>query len=804
MFVKTIRKTLRMTMNSTRFRIGLRTSFTIPSIALAAFFGCAGLARATTITLDGLQSTNTYSTTISGTLGVDLGVFVNYLVVGGGGGGGTIFHAGGGGGGGVLGGSSQVTNQPLTFTIGAGGSAGNNGGSSVAFGQTALGGGGGGNDAVAGKAGSSGGGGGWSAGVNGGGAGTTGQGFRGGAGIAPADPNGRSGGGGGGAATTGSNAVSFTGGAGGSGTTSSISGATLFYGGGGGGGSGSAGGAGGAGGGGRGVSGGSVAGSGTNGLGGGGGGANAGSTGGTGGSGTVIVSYPSTSLATAMTNGTTTNYSTSGTTWTVHTFSTSGSATLALDTTNPAKLSTVSYGTFSGTGALEFLGPGTLSFASPNSYSGGTIVRSGTLGIVSQVQSGTFVVGSIGAGGLQIDSGATFQVGVIGGGTAAVATAVTGAGRLAINAATTVALGANMAAFTGDVVVSGGILQLTSPSGLGSAGAGTTLGGSATAIDVPRLDLGGQAVSGETLRIASGPQSNPVITNSSTAAGSWAGSIVLDSQNLVVNAPAGDVVFQGTLSGTGDIRKTGAGNFTIAGTQPMNLRMFAEGGTLTLNGNIGSGSADLTCSPGSVSGTGTINGNASFFDGTHAPGGASSAGIQTVVGTLEYRRVTLDWSLFGNTTAGRGSAYDGVDVIGTLRANMPQEVNTVNVSFNSPGSTVDWADPFWDIDRSWKMIDVTGTSQLASSFLVPTASYLDASGDGLLAVRPTSGFVVSNSGGDLMLTYLVAVPEPSTCVMAVGGLAWLAWVAADRRRHRERASPRRRSVLACLWQSVLR
>jgi len=92
---------------------------------------------------------------------------------------------------------------------------------------------------------------------------------------------------------------------------------------------------------------------------------------------------------------------------------------------------------------------------------------------------------------------------------------------------------------------------------------------------------------------------------------------------------------------------------------------------------------------------------------------------------LEYRRVTLDWSLFGNTTAGRGSTYDGVNVVGTLRANMPEEVNKVNVSFNSPGSAVDWADPFWDIDRSWKMIDVTGTSQLTAGFFVPTVSFLD-------------------------------------------------------------------------------
>lgn len=743
----------------------------IPTVAFVAVLAFQVPARATTITLDGLQTTTNYSTTITGTLDIELGVFVNYLVVGGGGGGGNRFHAGGGGGGSVQAGSSQVTNTPLAFTIGAGGTPTNNGGSSIAFGITATGGGGGGYDNIAGKAGSSGGGGGFAAGANGGGAGTLGEGFAGGAGISPGDPNGRAGGGGGGAGQIGAAATAFNGGKGGDGITSSISGTALLYGGGGGGAAGSTGGAGGAGGGGSGSSGSGLAGSGTNGRGGGGGGANNTNPGGSGGSGTVIVSYPSTSLATSITNGTTTNYSVSGTTWTVHTFSTEGNASLTLDTTNPAKLFTNNFGTLDGTGALAFRGPGTLNFVAPNSYSGGTTVHAGTLGIVSQFSGGTWVSGSVGSGGLQIEPGATFRVGTLGGGTTSLPSSVSGTGLLSINAGSTVLLGTNMASFGGDVLVQGGTVRLASGSALGTTGGVTRLdwtGGSPV-----ELDLGGQAIVAETLRIGtgSGDSTTLAVTNSQATAGSWAGPIVLDCLSFRVESSAGPVVLSGEISGTGAIFKRGSGNLTISGSQPTNLRLFAEGGTLTLDGDIGSGQADLTCSPGRVAGTGTIRGSAAFFDGTHAPGGADSAGIQTIIGTLDYRRVALEWSLFGNTTAGRGINYDGVDVIGTFRANQPFEVNTVNVSFDSLGSTVDWTDQFWDTDRSWTMIDVTGTSNLASSFSVPTASYLDSNGVGLLAARPTSGFVVTNSGGDLTLTYLVAVPEPSTLTMAVVGLA---------------------------------
>lgn len=206
---------------------------------------------------------------------------ISYLVVGGGGGAGTAnagFTSGGGGGGQVNSGTIQVNSTgAYTVTIGAGGASTSPGGNTT-FGliQTSLAGGAGGN-----ATGSTGGNGGLSGSSTAGGTHT---------GV------GGGGGGGGGNSTAGANAAGpggASGGNGGSGTASTISGASVTYGGGGGGGAGGGGTIGtGTDGGGNG-SGAGVGSAGTANRGGGGGGSFGGTNvGGAGGSGVVVISAP--------------------------------------------------------------------------------------------------------------------------------------------------------------------------------------------------------------------------------------------------------------------------------------------------------------------------------------------------------------------------------------------------------------------------------------------------------------------------------------------------------------------------------
>ena len=90
---------------------------------------------------------NTAALATGSGLTLNLGLGVEYLLVGGGGGGGGGHAGGGGGGGGVLTGSKPVSAGTYSIGIGTGGAQstarGNNGTTSTAFGLTAVGGGGG-------------------------------------------------------------------------------------------------------------------------------------------------------------------------------------------------------------------------------------------------------------------------------------------------------------------------------------------------------------------------------------------------------------------------------------------------------------------------------------------------------------------------------------------------------------------------------------------------------------------------------------------------------------------------------------
>jgi hypothetical protein len=242
---------------------------------------------------------------------------IEYLVIAGGGGGGMNAGAGGGAGGyrtnriGDSSGGGGATESPFygiigtayTLAVGTGGqggttssvdTTGTNGNNSVFSTITSIGGGAGTNSGGVGAAGGSGGGAGnYESGTKAGGAGTTGQGFRGGNGTIPGG-GGRTGAGGGGAGAIGQDSQTTTlAGNGGIGVVSTITGSSIYRGGGGGGGvhSGTGGSGGNGGGGGEGQVG-------TVNTGGGGGAGRSPNAGSAGGSGVIILRVSSIYLAT--------------------------------------------------------------------------------------------------------------------------------------------------------------------------------------------------------------------------------------------------------------------------------------------------------------------------------------------------------------------------------------------------------------------------------------------------------------------------------------------------------------------------
>lgn len=240
----------------------------------------------------------------------------------------------------------------------------------------------------------------------------------------------------------------------------------------------------------------------------------------------------------------------------------------------------------------------------------------------------------------------------------------------------------------------------------------------------------------------------------------------------------------GVISGNGrSLRTLGDGQLRLNAANTYTGLTRISGGTLAIgaNGSIASSSGiridngaslDVTASEGftigaaqTLSGGGTVSGHVSI-SGTHTPG--FSPGLQTFEDGLTYNSgSTFVWELIANTSEGRGTNFDAVDVTGgtlSIATGVTSEL-----VFNFDGSTVNWTDSFWDADQSWLVFETAGSLSLASGsiFDILTVS-TDSTGSLLNEVtgRNNAFFQWLEQDGDLYLQY-VAIPEPSALVLAL-------------------------------------
>jgi autotransporter-associated beta strand protein len=250
------------------------------------------------------------------------------------------------------------------------------------------------------------------------------------------------------------------------------------------------------------------------------------------------------------------------------------------------------------------------------------------------------------------------------------------------------------------------------------------------------------------------------------------------------------------ITGSGELRKQGSGKLVIGGdsnafTGTLKIEegvieiasggriagnaQASSGSNLKVDGSIG-GTVDIA-SGATLAGTGTIEG-ATTVSGDHTPG--ASPGLQTFENGLTYNAsAVLEWELSANTAsiASSGVLFDAINVTG---GNLTIDSGaTLNLVFTSPlsnndPSTVTWFDSFWDISRSWTIIDYTGDGSSTGNFTLGTIGTA-LGGWSYDTVRPGSGFSVSNDSGDIVLnwTTAVAIPEPSASLMAMLGLTGL-------------------------------
>ena len=687
------------------------------------------------------------NSTLSGTVTLSPGFFVDYLLVGGGGGGSGGSSGGGGGGGGVVAGSLQLNiNSTSTLTTGSGGAGGNAnagaGGNSTFGGMTAYGGGAGGGNGTAASNGASGGG-----GLSGGGvpegtyfaSGTAiygGQGFNGGRGYSVTTGSAAyPGGGGGGAGGAGQDATLNASGNGGIGRESFITGSSVYYGGGGGGGGQTRGtaGTGGLGGGGD----GSILGNGsagTNGLGGGGGGSGfdgSAKNGGAGGSGVVVLRYAGPDSATG---GTESSYTADGRTYQVHQFTTvgNGSFVLAFDSNN---FDAVLPGVLSGAGGLAWAGPGKLTLGGSNTFTGDTLLSAGILqlGHGQALGRSTFtgVSGTVSFGGL----------------TAATFGGLSGNSNLALSntsaSAVALSVGANdqSTSYSGVLSGAGGLTKIGTGT-LTLTGANTYSGG--TTVSVGRL-----------------------IGNATSLQGAIANSGVVEFNQT------GAGTYSGVMSGTGGLVQSGAGTLTLTATNTYSGTTRVAGGGIIINGSIAN-SAVTVENGGLLGGSGTVGSLIVQSGGTVSPG--NSPGTLNINGDIDWLGGgNYNWQIV-SATGTAGTSWDLLSAAGQLDLAALTVSSKFNINLWTLGSGADGALADFNPNQSytWTILTAGGgiSGFAADKFNINTAGFANT-------LAPGWGFSVVENRGNLNLVYgATAIPEPGTWAAAallVGGAAYARW-----------------------------
>ncbi len=285
-------------------------------------------------------------------------------------------------------------------------------------------------------------------------------------------------------------------------------------------------------------------------------------------------------------------------------------------------------------------------------------------------------------------------VDMIGSGNLTIGSALTGTGNLAKeNTGGKLILSGNSAAYTGNIFVDSGILQITNSNALGSADTGTTSVADGAALEIS----GGTVASGEDIAfqgsgVANGGairSLNGTNTLSGTLSLTGAGRIAVDAGTLtltnnitssnnadltlaVAAAPAA-LTISGTIStGGGGVTKEGAGTVTFSGTNSYTGATNINAGTLALGANnalsdstavtVASGAtlnlANYSDTVGSIAGAGSVTLGSGTLTAGAANGVTTFSGVISGTGGLT-KTGTGTLTLSGNNTYTGGTTVAG-------------------------------------------------------------------------------------------------------------------------------------------------
>jgi autotransporter-associated beta strand protein len=316
-------------------------------------------------------------------------------------------------------------------------------------------------------------------------------------------------------------------------------------------------------------------------------------------------------------------------------------SSLGFDTTNAAdgnftldQVISDTDGQYGGSRGLVKLGNGTLTLSANNTYTFTTSVLAGTLA-TSQAERISD------SSAVSVAAGATFQLG----GNETVGS-ISGAGNYSIAGFTLTAGGDNTRqTVSGSISGAGGSLTKTGFELLILSGNNTYTG--ATTINAGTLQIGEGGTTGSI-------SSSSAITNNGT---------------LAINRSNGNITLSNTISGSGNLTKSGAGTLTLSGSNAYTGTTRVSAGVLNIQhaNALGSTSGNTTVSSGAalqLQGNITVGTEALSLNGT---GVSATGALRNISGSNTYGGAI---TLAGNTTIGSdagtltlssGSSITGTD-----------------------------------------------------------------------------------------------------------------------------------------------
>lgn len=227
-------------------------------------------------------------------------------------------------------------------------------------------------------------------------------------------------------------------------------------------------------------------------------------------------------------------------------------------------------------------------------------------------------------------------------------------------------------------------------------------------------------------------------------------------------------IYGGILRGTGTLRKSGIGVVTFSGANRYTGETQINAGTLFVEGNQAQATGALTVASGAtLGGKGTVGGSTTISAGGNHRIGASATGdapgYQTFANALTYNADSQAfWRLTANTTTATTAGKQNFDQAGVGTTLTVSQDAIFNLAFNNVGSTVNWADSFWNVAKSnsdgWQIFNAALLSAPGQTIftLNPADQWRDSQGVLLSVARPdyTFAFYKDQANGDLYLNYI--------------------------------------------------